>query len=90
MASSNQSAPQDSVTGSAGALTSKRCDPISEMLRSYKPDEHTKDAIDWLEDDDCNYQEKAAEWFWDAITERVKAEYAFAIFKRRHIYGEAA
>lgn len=36
----------------------KRCDPISEMLRSYKPDEHTKDAIDWLEDDDCNYQEK--------------------------------
>uniref|UniRef100_UPI0026CB4656 hypothetical protein n=1 Tax=Escherichia coli TaxID=562 RepID=UPI0026CB4656 len=30
----------------------KRCDPISEMLRSYKPDEHTKDAIDWLEDDD--------------------------------------
>ena len=25
----------------------KRCDPISEMLRSYKPDEHTKDAIDW-------------------------------------------
>ena len=22
----------------------KRCDPISEMLRSYKPDEHTKDA----------------------------------------------
>ena len=56
----------------------KRCDPISEMLRSYKPDEHTKDAIDWLEDDDCNYQEKAAEWFWDAITERVKAEYAFA------------
>ncbi|HEC5116418.1 TPA: hypothetical protein R3U68_003533, partial [Escherichia coli] len=68
----------------------KRCDPISEMLRSYKPDEHTKDAIDWLEDDDCNYQEKAAEWFWDAITERVKAEYAFAIFKRRHIFGEAA
>ncbi|HHL8484892.1 TPA: hypothetical protein ACQ8QO_000397 [Escherichia coli] len=55
-----------------------------------KPDEHTKDAIDWLEDDDCNYQEKAAEWFWDAITERVKAEYAFAIFKRRHIFGEAA
>ncbi len=46
----------------------KRCDPISEMLRSYKPDEHTKDAIDWLEDDDCDYQEKAAEWFWDAIT----------------------
>lgn len=71
-------------------LLCKRCDPISEMLRSYKPDEHTKDAIDWLEDDDCNYQEKAAEWFLDAITERVKAEYAFAIFKRRHIYGEAA
>ncbi|HAW9529865.1 TPA: DUF551 domain-containing protein [Escherichia coli] len=46
----------------------KRCDPISEMLRSYKPDEHTKDAIDWLEDDDCDYQEKAAEWFWDAIS----------------------
>ncbi len=22
----------------------KRCDPISEMLRSYKPDEHTKDV----------------------------------------------
>ena len=71
-------------------MLGKRCDPISEMLRSYKPDEHTKDAIDWLEDDDCNYQEKAAEWFWDAITERVKAEYAFAIFKRRHIFGEAA
>ena len=62
----------------------------SEMLRSYKPDEHTKDAIDWLEDDDCDYQEKAAEWFWDAITKRVKAEYAFSIFKRRHIFGEAA
>ncbi|MFS3694914.1 hypothetical protein ACK6T2_09420 [Escherichia coli] len=51
---------------------------------------HKRPDIDWLEDDDCNYQEKAAEWFWDAITERVKAEYAFAIFKRRHIYGEAA
>ncbi|MCZ4974189.1 hypothetical protein O5204_21210 [Escherichia coli] len=65
----------------------KRCDPISEMLRSYKPDEHTKDAIDWLEDDDCNYQEKAAEWFWDAITERVKAEYAFWIcpYISRHL-----
>jgi hypothetical protein len=65
-------------------------DPISDMLRAYKPDEHTKDAIDYLEGDDCNYQEKAAEWFWDAITERVKAEYAFDIFKRRHVYGEAA
>lgn len=68
----------------------KRSDPISDMLRSYKPDEHTKDAVDWLEDDDCSYQEKAAEWFWDAISERVKAEYAFGIFKRLHIFEDAA
>ncbi|EIG2354459.1 hypothetical protein GQP80_001815 [Escherichia coli] len=54
---------------------------MNKMLNQHKEQE---------KDDDCNYQEKAAEWFWDAITERVKAEYAFAIFKRRHIYGEAA
>lgn len=64
--------------------------PVSNMLRDYRPDENTADAMEWLDDEDCDYQEKAPEWLWDALTKRVTAEYAFSIFKRRHTYGEAA
>ena len=69
---------------------SKASNPITSLLRNFQPDEHTTDAVDYLSGDDVAYQEKASEWFWDALTERVKAEYALGIFKAKHEHREAA
>ena len=68
----------------------KGADPITTILRNFKPDEHTADAVEYLESDDVDYQEKSSEWFWDALTARVTAEYAFGIFKAKHEHREAA
>ncbi|WP_435952691.1 hypothetical protein [Dryocola sp. BD626] len=68
----------------------KASNQITSLLRKFNADEHTDDAMTYLEGDDVAYQEKVAEWFWDALTERVKAEYAFGIFKAKHEHREAA
>lgn len=68
----------------------KASNPITSLLRNYQPDEHTTDAVDYLSGDDVDYQEKSSEWFWDALTERVKAEYALGIFKAKHEHRRAA
>jgi hypothetical protein len=68
----------------------KASNPITSLLRNFQPDEHTGDAVDYLSDDDLAFQEKAAEWLWDALTERVKAEYALGIFKAKHEQRRAA
>lgn len=68
----------------------KASNPITSLLRTFKPDEHTTDAVEYLDGDDVDYQEKSAEWFWDALTERVKAEYALGIFKAKGECREAA
>lgn len=66
------------------------CSPIFTMLGGHKPDEFTKDAVEWLNEEDCDYQELAAEKMWDLFRPRVIAEYAFGVFRRRHSLGEAA
>lgn len=68
----------------------KISNPITSLLRDLKPDEHTTEAIDYLEGDDVDYQVWIDELFWDALTERVKAEYAFGIFKAKRECREAA
>ena len=64
--------------------------PVLKMLESHKPDDHTKAAVEWLGEDDCNYQEFAGEVMWDIFRPRVEVEYAIGIFLRRHALGEAA
>lgn len=66
------------------------CAPLFDMLEAHKPDEFTRDAVNWLRDDDCDAQESAATMFYDALMMRVKAEYAFGVFVRRHNMGHAA
>ena len=64
--------------------------PVLNMLESHRPDVYTKDAVEWLGEDDCNYQEFAGEVMWDIFRPRVEVEYAIGIFLRRHTFGEAA
>ncbi|HFK5809298.1 TPA: hypothetical protein ACG0L8_004298 [Enterobacter bugandensis] len=64
--------------------------PVLNMLESHKPDDHTKEAVEWLGEDDCNYQEFAGEVMWDIFRPRVEVEYAIGIFLSRHTFGEAA
>lgn len=66
------------------------CAAMFDMMEEHKPDEFTKDAVNWLREDDCDAQEKAAETFYDLLLERVKAEYAIGVFVRRHMYREVA
>lgn len=56
----------------------------------HKPDDFTKDAVSFLENYDVDYQEKSAERFFDEIYSRITVEYAFDIFRKRHIYNEVA
>lgn len=64
--------------------------PVLNMLESHRPDDHTKAAVEWLGEDDVNYQEFAGEVMWDIFRPRVEVEYAIGIFLRRHTFGEAA
>lgn len=64
--------------------------PVLNMLESHRPDDHTRVAVEWLGEDDCNYQEFAGEVMWDIFRPRVEVEYAIGIFLRRHTFGEAA
>lgn len=64
--------------------------PVLSMLESHKPDDYTKDAVEWLGEDDCNYQEFAGEVMWDIFRPRVEVEYAIGIFLRRHTFEDAA
>lgn len=66
------------------------CAPLFDMLEAHKPDEFTRDAVNWLRDDDCDAQEALSETFYDVIMARVKAEYAMGVFVRRHSYKEVA
>lgn len=66
------------------------CAAMFDMMEAHKPDEFTKDAVNWLREEDCDAQEKVAELFYDIIFERVKAEYAIGVFVRRHMYREVA
>ncbi|ENW0722665.1 hypothetical protein ACFLB7_003520 [Salmonella enterica] len=64
--------------------------PVLNMLESHKPDDHTKQAVEWLGEDDCSYQDFAGEVMWDIFRPRVEFEYAFSIFLRKHMYEDAA
>lgn len=64
--------------------------PVLNMLESHKPDDYTKQAIEWLGEDDCSYQEFAGEVMLDIFRPRVEFEYAFSIFLRKHMYEDAA
>lgn len=64
--------------------------PVLNMLESHKPDDHTKAAVEWLGEDDCNYQEFAGEVMWGIFRPRVEVEYAIGIFLRRHMFEDAA
>lgn len=64
--------------------------PVLNMLESHKPDDYTKQAVEWLGEDDCNYQEFAGEVMWDIFRPRVEVEYAMSIFMRRHVFEDAA
>lgn len=69
---------------------SESCSALFDMLEEYKPDEFTRDAVNWLRDEDCDAQESAATMFYDALLMRVKAEYALSVFVRRHSMDHAA
>ncbi|EHN1272117.1 hypothetical protein KHR68_004715 [Salmonella enterica subsp. enterica serovar Senftenberg] len=64
--------------------------PVLNMLETHKPDDHTKSAVEWLGEEDCNYQEFAGEVMWDIFRPRVEVEYAIGIFLRRHTFEDAA
>lgn len=64
--------------------------PVLNMLESHNPDDHTKSAVEWLGEEDVNYQDFAGEVMWDIFRPRVEVEYAIGIFLRRHTFGEAA
>ncbi|HID4130808.1 TPA: hypothetical protein ACXE8V_001109 [Pluralibacter gergoviae] len=66
------------------------CAPLFDTLESHKPDEFTRDAVNWLREEDCDAQEAAATMFYDALLMRVTAEYALGVFVRRHSYREVA
>lgn len=68
----------------------KASNPITSLLRNFQPDEHTGDAVDYLEGDDISYQESVEKWRWDALTARVTAEYAVGVFKAKHEHRRAA
>lgn len=68
----------------------KNMQPVLNMIEAHKPDEHTKAAVEWLGEDDCNYQDFAATVMWDTFRPRVEVEHAIAIFLRRHSYENAA
>lgn len=64
--------------------------PVLNMLESHKPDDYTKQAVEWLGEDDCNYQDFAGTVMWDIFRPRVEVEYAIGIFLRKHMYEDAA
>lgn len=64
--------------------------PVLNMLESHKPDDYTKHAVEWLGEEDCNYQDFATTVMWDIFRPRVEFEYAFSIFLRKHMYEDAA
>ena len=64
--------------------------PVLNMMESHRPDDHTKAAVEWLGEDDVNYQEFAGEVMWDIFRPRVEVEYAMSIFMRRHTFEDAA
>lgn len=64
--------------------------PVLNMLELHKPDEHTKDAVEWLDGEDCKYSEFAGTVMWDIFRPRVEVEYAIGIFLRRHTFEDAA
>ncbi|HCR0385303.1 TPA: hypothetical protein OMS42_002051 [Enterobacter kobei] len=64
--------------------------PVLNMLESHRPDDHTKAAVEWLGEDDVNYQEFAGEVMWDIFRPRVEVEYAIGIFLRKNMYEDAA
>lgn len=64
--------------------------PVLNMLESHKPDDFTKDAVEWLGEEDCNYQEFAGKVMWDIFRPRVVVEYAIAMMLWRHMHEDAA
>ncbi|MCE1970817.1 hypothetical protein LWT57_12420 [Enterobacter cloacae] len=64
--------------------------PVINMLESHRPDDYTKQAVEWLGEDDCNYQDMAGTVMWDLFRPRVEVEYALSIFMRRHTFEDAA
>ncbi|WP_252517969.1 hypothetical protein [Escherichia coli] len=64
--------------------------PVLNMLESHKPDDNTKSAVEWLGEEDVNYQEFAGEVMWEIFRPRVEVEYAIGIFLRRHMFEDAA
>lgn len=64
--------------------------PVLSMLEAHKPDDYTKQAVEWLGEDDCDYQDMAGTVMWDLFRPRVEVEYALSIFMRRHTFEDAA
>lgn len=71
------------INAEVEALTKSSC-PVTSLLRNFKPDSNTEDAVSFLEDHSAEYQTLSGESWWDIIFMRVTAEYVFEEFKRRH------
>lgn len=67
---------------------SKTYSPLIDAVCNHLSDEHTKDAVNYLDMDDVSFQDYAAEVFWTLMEFRASREYAISVFKRRHIYGD--
>ncbi|ELY3467331.1 hypothetical protein SMX26_001915 [Cronobacter universalis] len=68
----------------------KKANPFISALSAMDADEHTADAINYLEGHSIAFQDASEGWWFDALTERVTAEYAISVFKARHSHREAA
>lgn len=64
--------------------------PVLNMLESHKPDEHTKDAVEWLDGEDYKYSDFAGEVMWDLFRPRVEVEYAIGLWRLSHVDSRAA
>lgn len=66
------------------------CSPLFDMLEAHKPDEFTKQAVNWISEEDSDARGEIGIIFYDALLFRVKAEYAFNVLMGRQRMEDAA
>lgn len=80
----------DRIASEVERLERIHANPLTALLFSFEPDEHTKEAAEYLTEYDADFQEELAAMFGRLLEKRVEAEYVMEVYLSTLSHREVA
>lgn len=80
----------DRIASEVERLERIHANPLTALLFNFEPDEHTKEAAEYLTEIDADFQDELAVMFGRLLEKRVEAEYVMSVYLSTLAHREVA